>query len=283
MKLLVLGRSGQVARALAELAPELGFDTACIGRDEADLLTADAPAILGRHAPDLVINAAAFTHVDRAESETEAAFALNAEMPGRFARAAGEAGVPFLHLSTDSVFDGEKGAPYAETDPPRPINAYGRTKLAGEEAVLAAPGETAVIRTAWVYGPHGANFVPTMLRLAREREEVSVVEDQYGSPTWVGDIARACLLIGKAGGRGILHASGGGGASRAELAEALFELSSALGGPSARVRRVPASEFPTPAARQADTRLDCSKLEALAGWRPPPWRERLAEVLPRFL
>lgn len=287
--LLVLGRSGQVARALGRLGPGLGFEPTAIGRAEADLVSADPEALVARYAPALIVNAAAYTAVDKAESESEAAFALNASMPGRFARAAASAGVPFVQLSTDSVFDGQLGRPYRDNDTPAPINVYGASKLAGEEAVAAAGGAWAILRTAWVYGPDGANFVPTMLRLAREREEVSVVGDQFGSPTWVEDIVRACLMVGsglaegRTEARGLFHAAGGGGASRAELAEAAFAISDELGGPSARLKPVPAADFKAAAKRQADSRLDCSRLEAVFGWRPPPWRESLAKAMPSII
>ena len=285
MRLLVLGKSGQVARALARLAND--HSASFIGRAEADLADADAAALIARHEPELIINAAGYTAVDKAESDAAAAYLLNGEMPGRFARAAGA--IPFVHISTDSVFDGTLGRPYREDDARAPINVYGASKAAGEDAVLAAGGVSAILRTAWVYGPDGANFVPTMLRLAREREALNVVGDQYGSPTWAEDIARACLLVGsalvegRAEARGVFHAAGGGGASRAELAQATFEISAALGGPSARVTPVGAETYPTIARRQADSRLDCSKLEAVLGWRPPPWRESLTRAMPAIL
>ncbi len=287
--LLVLGRSGQVAQALARLAPEFGYAASFVGRAEADLAHAEAASLIARHDPALIINAAGYTAVDKAESEPEDAFALNGDMPGRFARAAAAAGVPFVHISTDSVFDGGLGRPYREDDARAPINVYGASKAAGEDAVLAAGGASGILRTAWVYGPDGANFVPTMLRLARERDALNVVGDQYGSPTWAEDVARACLLVGaalvegRAEARGVFHAAGGGGASRAELAQATFEISAGLGGPSARVTPVGAETYPVIAPRQADSRLDCSKLEGVIGWRPPPWRESLARAMPAIL
>lgn len=286
MRLLVLGRSGQAARALARLA---GQEAVFLGRADADLLQGDAGGLIAQHRPAVVINAAGYTAVDKAESEPEAAHRLNAEMPGRFARATAAAGTPFIHISTDSVFDGRLGRPYREDDAACPINVYGASKLAGEEQVLAAGGEAAILRTAWVYGPDGANFVPTMLRLAKERDRLTVVGDQYGSPTWAEDVARACLLAaealmaGRREARGVFHAAGGGGASRAELARATFEISQGLGGPFAEVTPVGAEAYPVVAPRQGDSRLDCGKLEAALGWRPPPWRTSLEKALPAII
>ena len=289
MRLLVLGRRGQVARALSRLAPGLGYEPFFLGRADADLRDADALGLIAAQAPALVVNAAGYTAVDKAESEPEAAHLLNAEMPGRFARAAAATAIPFVHISTDSVFDGTAGRPYLEDDTPAPINVYGASKAAGEEKVLAAGGDAAILRTAWVYGPDGANFVPTMLRLAKDRETINVVGDQFGSPTWAEDVAMACLKVGSAmverrtDARGLFHAAGGGGASRAELAQATFEISAMLGGPSAKVTAVGAETYPVIAPRQADSRLDCSKLERVIGWRPPPWRESLAAAMPAII
>lgn len=286
--LLVLGRSGQLARALAGLAPKLEFAATCLGRPEVELLQADAGALIERHRPALMVNAAAYTAVDRAESEPEAAFALNAELPGRFARAAAAAGVPFLQVSTDYVFEGTQG-PYREDDARNPLGVYGRSKAAGEDAVLEADGPSAVVRTSWVYAAGGANFVATMLRLAEGRETVRVVADQRGCPTPAEDVARACILLGaellagRAAAAGVFHAAGAGEASWADFAEAIFALSAVQGGPSARVERITTADYPTAARRPADSRLDCSRLERTLGWRPGPWRARLEETIGGFL
>ncbi len=287
--LLVLGRSGQVARELALLAPEEGWAATAVGRAEADLATADLAALLAAHRPALVVNAAAYTAVDRAETDEAAAFALNADLPARAARACADRGVPLVHISTDYVFDGSKPAPYVEDDPLAPLGVYGRSKAQGEAAVAAAGGPAAVVRTAWVYGAQGANFVRTMLRLAGEREEVGVVADQRGSPTWSREVALACLKLGDrlcggdAAARGVVHAAGEGEASWAEVAQAVFAESAARGGPSARVRPLATAEYPTPARRPANSRLDSSRLKALTGWRPAPWRESLARVVEMLL
>jgi dTDP-4-dehydrorhamnose reductase len=254
-------------------------------------LTHNIAAVIDETAPDAVVNAAAYTAVDRAEVEPETAFRLNGEAPGQMAAACRVRSLPFVHLSTDYVFDGTKDGPYFEDDVRAPLGVYGRSKAAGEDAVIAAGGETAIVRTAWVYSAFGANFVKTMLRLAAEREEVAVVADQHGCPTWAQDIARASLLLanglldGQVACRGLFHAVGGGEATWAALAEAIFAVSRSRGGPSARVRPIMTAEFPTLARRPANSRLNCDRLDTATGYRPPPWRESLttclAELLPR--
>ncbi len=289
LRLLVLGETGQVARALRALALAEGWLVSMAGRARLDLASADVAPLLERERPALVINAAAYTAVDRAESDEAAAFALNADLPRRAAAACAAHGAPLVHVSTDYVFDGSKNEPYVETDPLAPLGVYGRSKAAGEAAVQAADGRAAVVRTAWVYSPEGANFARTMLRLATDREEVDVVADQHGCPTTADDVACACLRLGRrlcageAEARGVFHAAGQGDASWAGFAEAIFAASSARGGASARVRPITTADYPTPAARPANSRLDCGKLERVAGWRPGPWREGLAQVMDRLV
>lgn len=287
--LLVLGREGQVARELAALAPGEGWTVTRIGRAEADLSTADLAPLLAEHRPALVVNAAAYTAVDRAESDEPAARALNADLPRRAARACADAGTPFVHISTDYVFDGSKPAPYVEADPLAPLGVYGRTKAEGEAAVAEAGGDAAVVRTSWVFGAEGANFVRTMLRLAETRDEVGVVADQLGRPTWSRDVALACLKLGDqlcAGDRdaqGVFHAAGEGDATWAEFAEAIFAQSARSGGPAARVRPISTAEFPTAAVRPANSRLDSSKLYRTISWRPGSWSACLPEVMTGML
>ena len=287
--LLVLGAEGQVARELADIAPAEGWTVTRVGRAQADLATTGIAPLLARHRPALVVNAAAYTTVDKAETEPDAARALNADLPARAARACAEAGLPFVHISTDYVFDGSKPAPYVEDDPISPLGVYGATKAEGERAVQAAGGRAAIVRTAWVYGAQGANFVRTMLRLAETRDELGVVGDQHGDPTWSQDVARACLKLGDrlCGGdreaQGVFHAAGEGDTTWAELAAAVFHESSRRKGPSARVRPITTADYPTPARRPANSRLDCAKLHRVTGWRPPPWREGLGEVMDRLL
>ncbi|PVM85955.1 dTDP-4-dehydrorhamnose reductase [Caulobacter endophyticus] len=283
--ILVFGRSGQVAQELALLSRRVDRAMVFAGRETLDL--ADHAAIDGliaRLDPGAVINAAAYTAVDKAESETDAAYALNRDAPAAMAAACAARGLPFVHFSTDYVFDGGLDRPYVETDATGPTGVYGASKLAGEQAVAAAGGVSATLRTSWVYSRHGANFVKTMLRLAGDRDEVGVVADQVGRPTWARDCAEGALAAldhlaaGTAPG-GVYHLSGAGDASWADLAEAVFELSRARGGPTARVRRITTADYPTPARRPANSRLDCGKLETAMIWRARDWRESLATCL----
>lgn len=277
--LLVFGRTGQVARELAGLAPDARF----LGRDDADLTDPDACATALRDArPRLVINAAAYTAVDRAETETETAMLVNAAAPAAMAQAAAGLKVPFLHVSTDYVFDGGGGDPWREDDATGPLGAYGRTKLAGEEAVIAAAGPSAVLRTSWVFSAHGANFVKTMLRLGRERDEIGVVADQIGGPTPAADIAAAllsmgqALLAGQAG--GVYHYAGAPDVSWADFADEIF----AQAGLACRVRPIGTADYPTPARRPANSRLDCAAIARDFDIMRPDWRKGLAEVLARL-
>jgi dTDP-4-dehydrorhamnose reductase len=240
--------------------------------------------------PEVIISAAAYTQVDKAESEPELAFVVNERGACAIARAAARLKVPLIHLSTDYVFDGSKTDPYVEDDETRPAGVYGASKLAGEQAVLAEHDNTAVLRTAWVFSPFGANFVKTMLRLAGTRDEVRVVADQRGNPTSALDIAGAVLAVaarlhegGEQETRGVFHMTAAGEASWADFAEAIFEASGRAGGPSARVNRITTPDYPTPAKRPANSRLDCSRLERIHRIRLPDWRESLQVVVERLV
>lgn len=280
---LVFGRSGQLATALsAHQAPTI----IALGRSEADVTSEEAVrAALGRYRPQLVINASAYTAVDKAESERAAAEALNSSAPGLLAQASEEAGAAFVHVSTDYVFDGEAGAPYAETHPTSPVNFYGETKEKGERAVLAAGGRQAIIRTSWVFSGGGANFVRTMLRLASERDAIGVVADQQGRPTSAADLALACLAVGErllAGdqaARGVFHFANAGDANWAELASAVMEEAARLGARTAAIRPITTADYPTPAKRPRDSRLATGRIEALMGAAPRPWRAALPEAV----
>lgn len=275
--LLVLGRSGQLARALARRAPEATF----WGRAEADLSDPGAVADRVRALrPGAVILAAAHTAVDRAETEIEAATVLNATAPGLLARAAADLGVPFLHVSTDYVFDGSGDAPRAEDAPPAPLGVYGRTKLEGERRVAAAGGQWAVLRTSWVFSPDGANFVTTMLRLGAERDRIDVVADQIGGPTEAGRIAAALLdmagqMRADPGKGGLYHFAGAPDTSWADFARAVM----ARAGLSCAVHDIPSRDYPTPARRPANSRLDCSRIARDFGIDRPDWRDDLDGVL----
>lgn len=276
MNILVIGRSGQVARALARRAAAHGLRVELLGRPDFDLEQPDIGAI-ARRKPDVVINAAAYTAVDKAESERERAFRINADGAEAVARGAAEAGAACVHVSTDYVFAGDKSVPYVETDATGPTGAYGASKLEGEQRVLGGDPRAIVVRTAWVYAAGGANFVRTMLRLAKTRPEISVVADQHGCPTYADDLADVLLTVGARldGGRGVYHCVGGGETTWAGFAEHVFALSRARGGPHAAVRPIASADYPTAAKRPANSRLDCSKLARDYGVGMRPWREAL--------
>jgi len=269
------------------------FEVIAVGPPELDLSAPDDERIyaaLAAERPDVIVNAAAHTAVDKAESERDLAFAINAEGAGAVARAAARMGVPLVHVSTDYVFSGDKPAPYTEVDAPAPTGVYGASKLAGEQAVLASGADAAILRTAWVYSPFGANFVKTMLRLAETRDELGVVADQRGNPTSALDLADAVLAVAanlKADAapelRGLFHATGSGEASWADFARAIFAASAARGGPSARVKSITTAEYPTPARRPANSRLDCSLLAQHHGVRLPDWRSSTNAVVARLV
>lgn len=283
--ILVFGRNGQVARELALVAQEQGRTLIFAGRDALDLTDPGAvDGLIARLAPRAVINAAAYTAVDRAERDQAPAFALNRDAPAAMARACAGRGLPLVHFSTDYVFDGTLDRPYVETDPTGPRSVYGASKLAGEQAVQAVGGPAIVLRTSWVYSAHGTNFVRTMLRLAADRAEVSVVADQMGRPTWARDCALGALTAVDAlhenpGLAGLYHLSGPDDATWADLAAAIFAESARRGGPSAGVRPITTDEYPTPAERPANSRLNCGKIQAALAWRARPWRESLAACM----
>lgn len=291
MRITVTGQSGQIVLSMLERAPE-GLTVTALGRPGFDLEQLDSigPAITGTR-PDLIVSAAAFTAVDLAESEVATARTVNGAAAGEVARAAGGLGIPVIQISTDYVFDGSLDRPYREHDPVGPISAYGHSKLAGEEGVASATPNHAILRTAWVYSPFGKNFVKTMLRLAETRDEVGVVADQTGCPTSALDIADAifavaCNLLdrpGEAALRGIFHMGAQGEAVWADVAEAIFAERERLGGAPVRVRRIATADYPTPAQRPANSRLDSSRLQTIHGVSLPPWQDSLASCVRRLL
>lgn len=292
MRIVVTGREGQLVRSLQAVGASLGVDIVCLGRPELDLVVpASIPAALLASEADAIINAAAYTAVDRAESEPEKAHAVNAVGAGLVAEAAQRLGVPIVHVSTDYVFDGTARHPYREEDRVCPLGAYGASKHEGEVRVAAANPRHVICRTSWVYSPHGQNFVKTMLRLAGERDEVGVVSDQFGCPTYALDLAETLLRIArkvveeKAAASplfGVFHVAGGGEASWADLAEAVFAASASSGGPSARVRRIETKDYPTPARRPADSRLDTARLRERYGIALPDWRASIGDCVSRL-
>ncbi len=289
MKLLVLGAGGQVGHELCRLAWPFGYEPAAFGRDRVDITRRDqVVAAVARERPDIVINAAAYTAVDRAEIETDKAWAGNCTGPLNLAVACRDAAIPLIHLSTDYVFDGTKEGAYREDNSVRPLGAYGESKEAGERAVRGALPQHVILRTAWVYGAHGHNFVKTMLRLAAERPVLRVVADQIGSPTSAADIAAAIGAIVQriaAGNRrwGTYHFAGAGAVSWHGFAEAIVELASqcnAAGrGAPPRIAAITTAEYPTPARRPANSVLDCTRIGDAFGIVPRPWRQALAEVI----
>lgn len=290
-RMVVTGREGQVVLSLLERGALDGrFEVIALGRPDLDLSNPDSiDAALRAARPDVIVSAAAYTAVDQAETDEEAATVINGVAPGKIAGTAASLGVPVIHLSTDYVFDGSKTSAYVETDPVAPIGAYGRSKLVGEQAVSAATENHAILRTAWVYSPFGKNFVKTMLRLAETRDSLNVVADQVGNPTSALDIADAVLTVADnllnnddPALRGTFHMTGTGEGSWADFATEIFARSAALGGPSAEVGRIPSSAYPTPAKRPENSRLDCSLLEARHGVKLPDWKHSTANIIERL-
>jgi dTDP-4-dehydrorhamnose reductase len=294
LRLIVAGATGQMARALLERGAAQGVAVHAIGRPALDLADpAGVERALGALEGDAIVNAAAYTAVDRAETEEDLARRINAEGAGAVARAAARRGLPLLHLSTDYVFDGALRRPYREDDPPRPLGAYGRSKRAGELAVARAHPGAVILRTSWVYAPFGANFLRTMLRLGERQESVAVVADQRGAPTYAFDLADALIAIARRRRAhphaselaGLFHATGGGAASWADFAEAIFAEAARLGRAPVAVRRIATADHPTPARRPANSLLSNEKLAAVYGLALPDWRAStracVAQVLER--
>jgi dTDP-4-dehydrorhamnose reductase len=285
MKVLVIGKEGQVARSLVAAEKPEGMTAAAFGRPQVDLTKPDTiAAAIEAASPQVVVNAAAYTGVDKAETESELAGLVNAMGPANVAEACAERSLPLVHLSTDYVFDGTKGSPYSEDDPVAPIGVYGSSKLKGEQRVAEACPQHVILRTAWIHSPYGHNFVKTMLRLAESRTELGVVHDQQGNPTYAPHLAEVILAIAarlvREGGNnsllGTYHAAGTGEATWCELAREVFRRSAECGGPSATVRAITTEEYPTPAGRPANSRLDCAKLERVYGLRLPDWHDGVA-------
>lgn len=292
MRIAVTGKSGQVAMALAERAVEQGVTIIRIGRPEFDLAAAGRSLdAIAAAKPDAIVSAAAYTAVDKAETDEQTARAINAGGPAALGRLAANLSVPLIHLSTDYVFDGTKPAPYGEDDRTNPLGVYGATKLAGELAVAAATANHAILRTAWVYSPFGANFLRTMLRVGAERAELRIVDDQIGNPTSALDLADAIIamtgnLLSRPDDqslRGIFHVTGSGEASWADFASAIFSASADLGGPNPSIRRIRSADYPTPAKRPANSRLSNEKLRQRHGIVLPHWRSSTHAIVRRLL
>lgn len=287
--LLVTGRDGQLAHAIRAALPDAGWDVVAIGRPEADLERPETVAeAVRRTRPAVVVSAAAYTAVDKAEDEPDRAHVVNAVAPGLIAAAAADVGAPVIHFSTDYVFDGTKRSPYVETDPTAPIGVYGATKLAGEIAVSAANSRHVIIRTAWVASPVGSNFVRTMLRLAAERPALRVVADQIGAPNFAADLAGAVHTIAAGlissprpdGERfGVFHLTGEGETSWHGFAEAIVAGAARRGGRAVPVEPIATADYPTRARRPAYSRLSSDKIARTYGVRLPHWRASLETCL----
>jgi dTDP-4-dehydrorhamnose reductase len=278
VRILLTGRNGQLGHELERALAPLG-EVVATGRAEFDLSDLDAigPAI-ERTRPDVIVNAAAYTAVDHAESERAAAFRVNAEAVGRIGEAAARRGALVIHYSTDYVFDGSKSAPYTEEDAPHPLNVYGESKLAGEQALAASGCRHLILRTGWVYESRGQNFLLTILKLAHERDELRVVGDQVGSPTAARDLAAASaklLALGEIP-TGIFHLAAAGQCSWFEFAREILALSGNL---RVRLTQITTAEYPTAARRSRYSVLSCEKLRRACGIALPHWRDTLARVL----
>ncbi len=291
LKVLVSGRSGQVASALFEATKPVGIEFTILGRPQLDITnSASIMEAFESVKPGMVINAAAYTAVDQAEDEAENAEMLNAKAAGSLAAAASEKDIPIIHLSTDYVFNGAKSTSYTEMDSVCPLGVYGRSKLLGEQLVAAANPQHLILRTAWIYGVFGSNFLKTMLRVAQSRNELGVVADQIGNPTSADDIA-SCLIeiisryrkTSRDFNWGTYHMAGSGEASWADFAEYIFEVSSQYDGPSATVNRIASEDWPTPVTRPANSRLDCTKLQQTFGVTLPVWRESTRTCVQRLI
>ena len=278
LRALIIGKTGQVGRELSRIAWPAQFEITQLGREECDISNIPSIApLIEKRAPGIVINAAAYTAVDRAESEPDLAMAANALAPGEIARACAETGAALIHLSTDYVFDGMKHGAYVESDPVNPLSVYGRSKEAGEAAIRAALDRHVILRTSWVFSAHGANFVKTILRLAATRPELRIVADQHGGPTSARDIAHAIAAIAAANGPwGTFHFTSAEPTTWHGFAEAIVAGSR---GPKPPVHAIVTAEYPTPARRPANSVLDCGRIGQAYGIAQPSWRAALAQVL----
>jgi dTDP-4-dehydrorhamnose reductase len=292
MRLLIAGWQGQVARALVEAAPACPDVTACaVGRAALDICEARSieRALSGIN-PTVVINSAAYTAVDKAETDQERAFALNRDGARLLAEAAARRGIPIIHLSTDYVFDGRKYDPYVEDDATAPATVFGRSKLEGEAAVRDANPRHVILRTSWIFSPGGRNFVKTMLAQAAEHQRVRVVDDQRGSPTYAPHLVTIILELARrlskpeaSGPWGVYHAANSGTTTWRQFAEEVFRRSRELGGPVAEVDPIASKDYPTPAPRPMNSQLDCSKLERTFRMRMPSWQDGVADCVQRLL
>lgn len=289
MTILVIGEQGQLAQSLLRAARRKGLPLTAMGRPKLDLRDrASIDRAVDEVKPSIIINAAAYTAVDKAESEPDAAFAINADAVGSLGETCARRGIGIIHISTDYVFDGSKGAPYLETDTAAPLGVYGRSKFAGEEQLRTATDRHVIVRTAWLYSPYGNNFLKTMLRLGAERQELSIVNDQYGNPTYAPHFADALLeLSSRAQGSGFegwgtYHLAGSGEATWYEFAREIFSRASSMGIAVPRLLPMSRTDYPAPAPRPADSRLDCSQMLQWFDLALPRWQIGTRECLERL-
>lgn len=290
MRIVVTGKYGQVVSALRECGPGAGVEVVAIGRPELDLAIPETiRAVLSEVEADAIVSAAAYTAVDKAESEEALAFRVNADGPAALARVASEIGIPIVHLSTDYVFSGDRTGLYVETDPTGPLSVYGRSKLEGEQAIAAAHPNHAILRTTWIYSPFGTNFLKTMLRTARASDTINVVADQWGTPTSAFDIADAAIAVAKRlcsdpdpRLRGVFHLTGRGEATWADFAEFIFADLLERSGEAVTVGRLATADYPTLARRPANSRLSNEKLKRIYGIVLPDWKQSTKVVLDRL-
>jgi len=292
MRLLIAGWQGQVARALVEMAPACPDVTGCaVGRAALNICEARSieRALAGIN-PTVIINSAAYTAVDKAETDADRAFALNRDGARLLADAAARRGIPIIHVSTDYVFDGNKAEPYVEDDATEPATVFGRSKLEGEQAVRDTNPKHIILRTSWIFSSTGRNFVKTMLTQAAEQDRVRVVADQAGSPTYAPHLVRTILELARRasndeaeGSWGVYHAANQGSTTWHGFAEEVFRRSADLGGPVADVEAISSSDYPTPAKRLSNSQLDCSKLKETFGLELPPWQDGVGACVERIL
>lgn len=292
MRVLVAGKHGQLAKSLAaRSANHSNLLCSFAGRPELDLTNQESlETAISNHRPDVIINAAAYTQVDKAEEETSEAFVLNAEGPGHIAALAQSIGARVIHVSTDYVFDGTKAAPYVEADAVNPQSVYGKSKLAGELAITGAGAHYVILRTAWVYSPYGNNFVKSILSAAQRQNQLRVVDDQIGNPTCAYDLADAILVVlkswqsgGNEGVGEVFHCAGSGQTSWYGLARHILEASKKIGGPFAEVKAIPGSQWPTPAKRPSNSVLDSSRFIGTFGFRLPEWQDSVSQTVGEIL
>lgn len=288
-KLLLLGAGGQLGQEIAVRAPEFGIEVAARARAQLDIAARDAlDAAIGEARPDIVVNAAAYTKVDKAESERDEAFRVNATGAETVAAACAAAGLPFIHLSTDYVFDGSKPSPYVESDETAPLGVYGASKLAGEQAIRAGHKNHVILRTSWVYGTYGANFLKTVLRLAGERSELRIVADQRGSPTSTRDLADAILrltprLLEDGRGRGTYHFTGDGETDWCQFADEILKAREKWVGARPALTAITTADYPTPARRPVNSVLSNDLFKTTFRFKAKPWQLSVKETVDALL